>query len=43
MYDFPNAKSENAFGNPASPDTPTDKPVAWSNTDIEFLMKFNIL
>ena len=24
-------------------DTPTGKPAAWSNTDIEFPMKFNIL
>jgi hypothetical protein len=37
------AKSVIVRKNPASPDTPTAKPVAWSNTIIDFLMKINDL
>ena len=43
MYDFLWTKSEIVHKNPASPDTPTGKPVAWSNTVIDFSIKINNL
>ena len=38
-YDFLRTKSEIIRKNPASPDTPTSKPVVWSITILVFLMK----
>ncbi|MBO5552232.1 MAG: hypothetical protein J5966_09770, partial [Lachnospiraceae bacterium] len=38
-YDFLWTKSEIVHKNPASPDTPTGMPVAWSNTIPVFPMK----
>ena len=41
--DFLRTKSKTVRKNPASPDTPTDKSVAWSNTIIDFSIKINNL
>ncbi len=42
-YDFLRTKPEIVRNNPASPDTPIGKPVAWSNKIIDFSIKINNL
>ena len=42
-HDFLRTKSIIVRRNPASPDTPTGKPLGWSGTIIDFLMKINNL
>jgi len=42
-YDFLRTKSVIVRRNPASPDTPTGKPLGWPGTIIDFLMKINNL
>ena len=42
-YDFLRTKSEIIRKNPALPDTPTSKLVAWSNTILDFSIKIKNL